>query len=304
MLKQITASGNNYQCGLALGRTLAKETRQRLNLLKITPQRLARHRSQLTIVHQLCENHYPQYLQELRGMADGAQVDYWLLFFLNCPDLNLGRHGCSSIAINKADQLLLAHNEDNEPYEQKDFCTLAHLTINGHTMHAFYYAGELIGGAFGWNQHGLATTINYVRALEQNPIAMSKYFTARALLDTTDPQQALETIKNIPNASGYHYYLANHEQILSVEHTPTHVSSQRVQSVDFHTNHYLHPDLTQKVPASKHSLTRLRRIQDMLSQNILPLEILFDCQNRPNSCLLYTSPSPRDRTRSRMPSSA
>ena len=27
-------------------------------------------------------------------------------------------------------------------------------------------------------------------------------------------------------------------------------------------------------------------------------------QNDPNTCLLYTSPSPRDRTRSRMPSSA
>ena len=28
------------------------------------------------------------------------------------------------------------------------------------------------------------------------------------------------------------------------------------------------------------------------------------CPNTPNTCLLYTSPSPRDRTRSRMPSSA
>ena len=29
-----------------------------------------------------------------------------------------------------------------------------------------------------------------------------------------------------------------------------------------------------------------------------------NCQDNPTSCLLYTSPSPRDRTRSRMPSSA
>ena len=29
-----------------------------------------------------------------------------------------------------------------------------------------------------------------------------------------------------------------------------------------------------------------------------------DLMNKINSCLLYTSPSPRDRTRSRMPSSA
>ena len=31
---------------------------------------------------------------------------------------------------------------------------------------------------------------------------------------------------------------------------------------------------------------------------------LHDSPNTPNTCLLYTSPSPRDRTRSRMPSSA
>ena len=30
----------------------------------------------------------------------------------------------------------------------------------------------------------------------------------------------------------------------------------------------------------------------------------FEALHNPNTCLLYTSPSPRDRTRSRMPSSA
>ena len=33
-------------------------------------------------------------------------------------------------------------------------------------------------------------------------------------------------------------------------------------------------------------------------------EICKRLKRKPNSCLLYTSPSPRDRTRSRMPSSA
>ena len=33
-------------------------------------------------------------------------------------------------------------------------------------------------------------------------------------------------------------------------------------------------------------------------------ELLRDVGSRPGNCLLYTSPSPRDRTRSRMPSSA
>ena len=34
------------------------------------------------------------------------------------------------------------------------------------------------------------------------------------------------------------------------------------------------------------------------------VEVVFDAEARHRDCLLYTSPSPRDRTRSRMPSSA
>ena len=33
-------------------------------------------------------------------------------------------------------------------------------------------------------------------------------------------------------------------------------------------------------------------------------EVMFTADDKPYACLLYTSPSPRDRTRSRMPSSA
>ena len=42
------------------------------------------------------------------------------------------------------------------------------------------------------------------------------------------------------------------------------------------------------------------------ANNLVPLDLIFDVSSRliVNSCLLYTSPSPRDRTRSRMPSSA
>ena len=40
------------------------------------------------------------------------------------------------------------------------------------------------------------------------------------------------------------------------------------------------------------------RIQEVVDHEMIHIP------NTPNTCLLYTSPSPRDRTRSRMPSSA
>ena len=40
-----------------------------------------------------------------------------------------------------------------------------------------------------------------------------------------------------------------------------------------------------------------KKLSEDLGQNVI-------VDNKPGACLLYTSPSPRDRTRSRMPSSA
>ena len=48
-----------------------------------------------------------------------------------------------------------------------------------------------------------------------------------------------------------------------------------------------------------------KRVIDALQRGKLDLTITVDgFSDEENACLLYTSPSPRDRTRSRMPSSA
>ena len=47
------------------------------------------------------------------------------------------------------------------------------------------------------------------------------------------------------------------------------------------------------------------RRDDGRSINVILVKDIREIENHiPNTCLLYTSPSPRDRTRSRMPSSA
>ena len=46
------------------------------------------------------------------------------------------------------------------------------------------------------------------------------------------------------------------------------------------------------------------RVKAWMDPDGSTLHIQFNNPARHNACLLYTSPSPRDRTRSRMPSSA
>ena len=49
---------------------------------------------------------------------------------------------------------------------------------------------------------------------------------------------------------------------------------------------------------------RLAMVDVLAKDRMLCLDVLFILQQMAHICLLYTSPSPRDRTRSRMPSSA
>ena len=49
---------------------------------------------------------------------------------------------------------------------------------------------------------------------------------------------------------------------------------------------------------------RTREVLDMLNESLGDLIFERNNNGKIDSCLLYTSPSPRDRTRSRMPSSA
>ena len=75
-------------------------------------------------------------------------------------------------------------------------------------------------------------------------------------------------------------------------------------------NHFLNEKIKDEVPP--HLAFKLRIVENVLnivSREIalgekLSNDVIKDLKELIETCLLYTSPSPRDRTRSRMPSSA
>ena len=61
------------------------------------------------------------------------------------------------------------------------------------------------------------------------------------------------------------------------------------------------------VELTAEALERIKQCRAMLEKKIVAREIMYGVNTgigEFSDCLLYTSPSPRDRTRSRMPSSA
>ena len=59
----------------------------------------------------------------------------------------------------------------------------------------------------------------------------------------------------------------------------------------------VHDDITWIFPGDKHPMSGTHKGKEAMMKTMSLVPQLWDC-------LLYTSPSPRDRTRSRMPSSA
>ena len=57
-------------------------------------------------------------------------------------------------------------------------------------------------------------------------------------------------------------------------------------------------------PARQQQMNMYTNAAQKMAQGGMVKKMATDEPNTPNTCLLYTSPSPRDRTRSRMPSSA
>ena len=63
-------------------------------------------------------------------------------------------------------------------------------------------------------------------------------------------------------------------------------------------------DYTSHIIKKTKAKTQLTFLNRCIHHQLIPRFLRIRCPVKTNSCLLYTSPSPRDRTRSRMPSSA
>jgi hypothetical protein len=84
---------------------------------------------------------FSQYLHELQGIADGAEVDFWKLLYFNLPELSDSYSGCASIASREANQILLVHNEDSVAEERLQDGFLVHYALPTVSFYAFVYAG-------------------------------------------------------------------------------------------------------------------------------------------------------------------
>jgi len=214
-LPVIYVRGTHYDVGFDVGRTFGSIIHSFLSIYKPLngvyiplyekPEGKEVYEAALTAV----KKHFPQYIRELEGIADGAKVPFYKLFLCHLDEIlpsvvgsyetGNNTNGCSTICCNESGHEIIGHTEDALA-EVLNHTYIVDAEINDGDSHetftSFCYAGMLPGYAMGFNHHGLVFSINILGAKELVKGKIPRHFLGRALLGVDTFVKVLETLKN------------------------------------------------------------------------------------------------------------
>jgi len=244
---QLILAGSYFDNGYKIGQTGAEYIKQLLRRdKKLLLSAKKKRRSLLLFLFNKLRTGYGDYLEELRGMALGAGVDFQDLFLENCPEILDKFSGCTSGAVNGPRYRFIIHNEDEDKWRSMKSCALLHYRNRKKNFRysSFAYFGELAGNAFNWNNNGLFFSVDAVSGRRVDLKSAPRYFEARRLLESKNLKESLSFLRANKSASGFHYLFgeAVSKRIVSVEKYLGQTSVLEIKSGESfcHSNHYIH----------------------------------------------------------------
>jgi hypothetical protein len=246
-------------------------------------------------------SHFPALLAELDGMAAGLGWSAEDVFLWNCRGelIHHAPDGCTTLAAVEGDARFIAHNEDGDPF-LRERCALVEVRPAGKPgFVSFYYPGSLPGHTFAANRAGLAQAINNLRIREPSA-GVPRMIVARAVLDAGSLDEALQILRSVPAASGFHHTLgcAGDARLFSVEASARRCSVQSVSTLSGHANHLIHPGCEAEAQivtdSSRDRQLRVDALLPALASPLQPAALLDVLQDRASSCLPIYRDDPLD----------
>ena len=216
----------------------------------------------------------PEAMAELRGIAVGAGRPFEEVFLQNIPlefstcspklrRLVADIDDCSDLMACDPSLCAVGHNEDNQ-HEDIGATALVTARWGSTTWTAYTYLGELPSGAFGYNDHGLAFSLNWVGPKDAACPGLGRGFVSRQLLEASTLDAALAVVSQPHQSTGHNYQLmqAQPPAILNVEAGPGGVYAVRPIGLPFfHANQYQSLRIPQTYGNS--SVHRLARVAQL-----------------------------------------
>jgi len=300
----IEVSGTHRQVGQHIGETMRPQVQCTMAQLReslppgVTWEDML-HKSQLCLVHSRAV--YPQYVEELEGIAKGAGVSFEEVFLEMCEELwdtaagRGGAKGCTDFAARGRavtdGATLLAHTNDLPPEAEKD---LVILRIKAGDEPEFL--GVSVGGlgfSAGFNAAGISMTGNEVTCNDIR-LGVPRLLIVRAILAARRLGEAMDACLLPQRASNYNNIIGDaNGEIFSMEGSATDCAPIYIEDdILAHANHYVSPPMRRFEAKRKDvsgSIIRHHRAMRLLRENYGQLsperfqELLADHVNYPVS---------------------
>ena len=245
-LRIINASGTNHEIGFKIGKETSKKIKKVLDDTEYvnageTPEMVSAYEQFFSIV----QDRFPQYIEELRGMAEGAGVDFRRLMKLNLPELrkfykkqaaNKEYDDCTTVTIPQDGGFLIAHNEDGS--SDSDVFLLQVSLPSGLRLMTLCYYGVIMGFAVTLTSAGLFASGNAVDS-KAKKIGLPKRFISRASIEAKDPEQFFALVTDPSRAQGQNYTVAFQNKVWNVEAASEDAEITELKESFVHANHFL-----------------------------------------------------------------
>lgn len=247
----VEVTGTNDQIGLAIGETMKNQIQKEISERKINIKNYDQEITKTFPYLEVTKKYFPQYLDELKGIADGSGVTFQDIFFVNNQEVfdtseehdrqDIATDHCTITVSFGPHGPIIGHNEDMEG--NLDVMYLLKATdTKGNSFFGLNYATGLPGCAASINSHGLVQCINSLN--QEAKIGVPKFFLARAILDAKTLAEAENIVRNTPRASGFNHVLIQENTVINIEVAGSDIDVQKVEGQPYvHTNHYLSPKL-------------------------------------------------------------
>jgi len=241
------------------------------------------------------EQHVPLCVEEIRGMAEGADVPFVSLFGMNAmQEIMFQPRGCSSLAVpqdgTQDGVVLLAHNEDNDHALSDHTYLIKGEPDEEPAFLAFAYGGFTLNQGF--NDRGIGSVGNALYSNDLKP-GIPKLLAYREIMRSTFIEDAIRRCIRPERANGNNHIIANEDgEIYDLE-----VSAMRYGliyaggSFLAHTNHFTKAGMLDLDGWADllNSRIRLNRLNRMLEERFGRIDIetlkviLSDHVNYPKS---------------------
>ena len=191
----------------------------------------------------------PDLLEEVRGIADGAGVDfdtmyaYQLIDEIWAMDAELGVSKCTTIAAGKRNgrPAFIAQTLDI-PAFYHGFQTVLRIRDRRENMETLVFTIPGVVAANGLNSRSVGVCVNAVTQLAHSPKGLPVAFVIRAILSRKTYQEAMEFLRDVQPAAPQNYVLGGPGEAASFERSAGQMSRYRpFEGAEFtyHTNHPL-----------------------------------------------------------------